>query len=273
MKKIKISTILSMIILIAATIMAIFPFYMMTIMSTRTNQQIITKLYMLPGNQLINNAKMVFESGFLMFYLNSFYIAVSAAVIGVLFSAAAGFAIAKYTFKANRLMQNMILIIMSIPFGVSIVGFLIEMKNLGLSNTHLPMIISAMISPYGVFLFTQFAKDGFPTEIMESARIDGCNEMTIFYKMFLPFTRSAAVTLFLMIFMYSWNNFLTPLVFINKQSMYTIPLGIFALGNQYRQEYGARMFALTLATIPILIIFAVNSKSLIRGLTSGAVKG
>lgn len=273
MKKIKISTIISSIILIISTVMAIFPFYMMMIMSTRTNQQIITKLYMTPGNQMINNAKMVFKSGFLLFYWNSFYIAVASAVIGVLFAAAAGFAISKYTFRFSKVMQSIILVVMSIPFGVSIVGFLIEMKNLGLSNTHLPLIISAMISPYGVFLFTQFAKDSFPTEIMESARIDGCNELKIFFKLFLPFTRSACVTLFLMIFMYSWNNFLTPLVFINKQEMYTIPLGIFALGNQYRQEYGARMFALTLATIPILVIFAINSKSLIRGLTSGAIKG
>lgn len=273
MQKIKISTVLSGMILMASTMMAIFPFYMMMIMSTRTNQQIITKLYLTPGDQLINNAKMVFKSGFLIFYWNSFYIAMVSAIIGVLFAAAAGFAISKYTFRLSGAMQNIILVVMSIPFGVSIVGFLIEMKNLGLSNTHLPMIISAMISPYGVFLFTQFAKDSFPTEIMESARIDGCNELKIFFNLFLPFTRSACVTLFLMIFMYSWNNFLTPLVFINKQEMYTIPLGIFALGNQYRQEYGARMFALTLATIPILIIFAINSKTLIRGLTSGAIKG
>ncbi len=91
--------------------------------------------------------------------------------------------------------------------------------------------------------------------------------------MALPFTTSACVTLFLLIFMYSWNNFLMPLVFVNKANMYTIPLGLFALGNQYRQEYGARMFALTLATIPMIVIFAINSKSLIRGLTAGAIKG
>ncbi|NLC14601.1 MAG: carbohydrate ABC transporter permease [Chloroflexi bacterium] len=273
MRSNRLTSVISGLILGAATIIAVFPFYLMLVMATRSNQQIITQFYLLPGNQVINNAKMVFESGFLVFYWNSFYVATLSAMFGVFISATAGFALAKYRFRCNRAIQRFVLIVMSILFGVSIVGFLIEMRTIGWSNTHLPLIVSAMISPYGVFLITQFAKDGFPDEIMESARIDGAGEISIFFQFFMPFTRSACVTLFLLVFMYSWNNFLTPLVFINDQSMYTIPLGIFALGNQYRQEYGARLFALALGTIPILAIFAFNSKSLIRGLTAGAVKG
>lgn len=273
MEKNKISRIVSYIVLSIVTIISVFPFYMMIIMSTRENQEIVTKLNLFPGTHLIDNAEMVIKSGFFLFYWNSFYIAIISSVLGVLISAMAGFALAKYQFKLNKFFSNFVLLVMMIPFGVSIVGFLIEMRTFGWSNTHLPLIIAGMISPFGVYLLAQFAKDGFPTEIMESARIDGCSEPMIFFKFFLPITRAACLTLFLLIFIYSWNNFLIPLVFITKQNMYTIPLGIFAVGNQYRQEYGARLFALTLSTIPMLVIFAVNSKNLIRGLTAGAIKG
>lgn len=273
MKKINVTKIIAYTVLILVTIVSVFPFYMMCVMSTRENQEIVTTLFLYPGTHLIDNAKMVFASGFLRFYFNSFYIAVISSIVGVLISAMAGFALAKYRFKGSKVFFNLVLLVMMIPFGVSIVGFLIEMKSFGWSNTHLPLIIAGMISPYGVFLLTQFAKDGFPTEIMESARLDGCSEPTIFFKFFIPFTRAACLTLFLLLFIWSWNNFLIPLVFITKQEMYTIPLGIFAVGNQYRQEYGARLFALTLSTIPMLIIFAINSKNLVRGLTAGAIKG
>lgn len=263
----------SYIILAIVTFVAVFPFYLMVIMCTRDSQEIITKIYLLPGANLLKNAAMVISSGFFLFYWNSFYIAVLSAALGVFISALAGFALAKYDFRLKGAFQNFVLLVMMIPFGVAIVGYLIEMKTFGWTNTHLPLIIAGMISPYGVYLLTQFAKDGFPTEIMESARIDGCSEPRIFFNFFLPFTRAACLTLFLLIFVFSWNNFLIPLVFISKQNMYTIPLGIYAVGNQFRQEYGARLFALTLSTIPMLAIFAFNSKRLIRGLTAGAIKG
>jgi cellobiose transport system permease protein len=269
----KISDIISLVILIIISIISIFPFYMMIVMATRESQDVITRLNLFPGRYMLTNAKMVFESGFIRFYWNSFYIAFLAAAFGVLMSAMAGYALAKFEFRLQKPIFNIVLGVMMIPFGVSIIGFLIEMNNFGWSNSHLPLIVSAMVSPYGVFLMSQFMKDGVPKEIIESARIDGSSEAGIFFRHALPLTKAASVTLFLLIFIYSWNNFLIPLVFVNKQTMYTIPLGLFALGNQYRQEYGARMFALMLATIPMLVIFAVNSKSLIRGLTAGAIKG
>jgi cellobiose transport system permease protein len=273
MKRTKVGNFVSMVILIIVTFLSIFPFYMMIIMSTHDSQDVVSKLHILPGAYFLYNAAEVFKSGFMVFYWNSFYIAFLSAALGVLISAMAGFALAKYKFKFQKALFNFVLLVMMIPFGVSIVGFLIEMKSFGWSGTHLPLIIAGMISPYGVFLLTQFAMDGFPSEIMESARIDGCSEPRIFFSFFLPFTRAACITLFLLIFVYSWNNFLIPLVFISNQNLYTVPLGIFALGNQYRQEYGARLFALTLSTVPMITIFAVNSKSLIRGLTAGAIKG
>jgi ABC-type sugar transport system, permease component len=260
-------------LLAIVTALAVFPFYMMLVMSTHESQEVVSRLFLLPGDHFLANGKLVIESGFLRFYWNSFYVAALASTLGVLISALAGFALSKYEFRLRSFFMNFVLLVMMIPFGVSIVGFLIEMRSLGWSNSHVPLIIAGMVSPYGVFLIAQFSKDGFPKEIMESARIDGCNEARIFISFFLPFTKAACFTLFLLIFISSWNNFMIPLIFVTKQKMYTIPLGIFAVGNQYRQEYGARLFALSFSTIPMLIIFALNSKNLIKGLTAGAIKG
>lgn len=273
MTRVKFSTILSYGVLIMVSIAAVFPFYLMTIMSTHSNSEITSSLNLLAGKYLIDNAKAVLATGYLRFYWNSFYIASVSALLGVFFSALAGFALSKYNFKGRNLIINFVLATMMVPFGVSIIGFLIEMKNLGWINTHLPLIVPSICSSYGVFLFTQYMKDGIPFEVIESARIDGCAEFKIFLQMAVPFSRAVCITLFLLIFIYSWNNFLTPLILINKEKMYTIPLGIYMLGNQYRQEYGERLFALVLSTIPMLAVFALNSKSLIRGLTAGAVKG
>ena len=162
---------------------------------------------------------------------------------------------------------------MMIPFGVSIVGFLIEMNAIGLSKTHIPIIISTICSSYGVYMMVQFMEEGIPTEVLESARIDGASEPRIFWSLALPFIKPAALTLFVLLFMNSWNNFLVPLIFINKESMFTVPLGVFTLGNQYSQEYGARMLALAVATIPTLLIYIFNSKYMEQGMTVGAVKG
>ena len=151
MKTNKVGEILSKCILIGITILAIIPFYLMTIMSTHESQDVVTKLHLLPGEYFIHNAEQVFKSGFLRFYWNSFYIAVSAAFIGVLMSAMAGYALSKYQFKLRKAIFNFVILTMMIPFGVSIVGYLIEMRALGLTNTHVPMIVqqwSVIMAPF-----------------------------------------------------------------------------------------------------------------------------
>lgn len=263
----------ALIVLCGISVISLLPFYLMVIMGTHSHSEISTSLQLFVGKHFIDNLKKVWEAGFLRFYFNSFYIAVISAGLAVLFSTLAGFAIAKYEFKGKQFFFNAILATMMIPFGVSIVGFLTEMNALGLSQTHVPIIISTMCSSYGVYMMVQFMKDGIPMEVMESARIDGASEPRIFFNIALPYIKPAALTLFVLLFMNSWNNFMVPLIFINKQKMFTVPLGIFTLGNQYSQEYGARMLALAVATIPTLLIYIFNSKHMEKGMTLGAVKG
>ena len=112
-----------------------------------------------------------------------------------------------------------------------------------------------------------------PDEIIESGRVDGCREFGIFFRLIMPIIRPALITIFLLFFLWSWNNYMTPLVMISDQKYYTIPLSIALISSEYRTDYAARILALSMGTIPILILFSFGSKYLIRGLVAGSVKG
>ena len=120
---------------------------------------------------------------------------------------------------------------------------------------------------------TSFIGDAIPNEVIESGRIDGCTEYGIFFRISLPFLRPALITLALLSFLWSWNALLVPLVVLNKEALFTLPLGIKSLSTGFRNDYGAQILGLSVGTIPILVFFSFFSKNLISGLSAVAVKG
>lgn len=262
----------SKIVLILVTLISIFPFYMMVIMSTHSSHDIITQINLLPGDSLLHNVRLLADKGFGRFYWNSFYTSLISAAAGTLVSAMAGYALSMFRFRLKGFLTGFVMCTMMIPFGVSIVGYMIEMRAMNLSNTHFPIMICIIVSSYGTYLMLQFMKSNLQVSIVESARIDGAGELRIFFSIVLPYIKASVSTLFLVLFLSSWNNFFVPMVFLNKTELFTLPVGIFTVGNQYNAEYGQKIFSLLLSTVPMLVIFAINSKTLIRGLTAGAVK-
>jgi len=119
----------------------------------------------------------------------------------------------------------------------------------------------------------QFTKGAVPNEVIESARIDGCSEPGIFLKIVVPFIKPAISTTAILIFLWSWNNYLLPLVSINDNKNYTIPLLISTLGSEFTTDFAAQMTAVGFAIIPIIILFIFGSKTFIEGLATGSVKG
>lgn len=261
------------VIMCAATFISIFPFYVMIIMGTHYNEDLFKQIQLLPGTYLLNNLKTVINGNFFRAYWNSFYIAVTATVLAVLVSAMAGYAFAKFRFKGRGVLHGFVLATMMIPQGLGLVAFTMEMKAFGWNQTHLPFIVPWAANVLGVFLMTQSMKDSVPTEILESARIDGCGELRLFFSFVIGLSKPIILTLGLLVFLSSWNNFLIPLVMINKQDMFTIPLAMYSLGAVYRTDYAARVLGLTLGTLPLILLFLFNSKSFIQGLAAGAVKG
>lgn len=263
-----------MLLVILITIVSMFPFYILIIMSTQTNAQIFRGLTLLPGANFITNVKGVVESGeFYRCYGNSLKVSICATFIGVFFAALSGFALAKYNFRFRNQIYAFVLATMMVPGQISTIGFLMEMKAMGFANTHFPLIIGWVTNAFGTYWMTSYQQASVPTELIESARIDGCNEFMIFLRIIIPCITPAIATLAMLCWMWSWNSYMLPLIILSKAAMFTIPLFITTLGTAYSTDYAGRMCGLLMATLPIIIIFAIGSKTFVRGLTSGAVKG
>jgi multiple sugar transport system permease protein/cellobiose transport system permease protein len=265
---------LMMIIMLIITFISLYPFYTMIIMGTYESNELYTGIKFWVGDYLQENFNSLFTRiNFLAYYRNSLFVAISTTVLGILVCSAAGYAIGKYEFRFKKTLFAIILGMLMIPTQFNIVAFVVEMRWLGWTNTHLPLIIPPAANAFGAFWMTQFARNSIPTEVLESARIDGCNEYGIFFRIAMPFMRPAIVTLALLLFLWSWNNFFTPLIILNDNNLYTIPLGIRGLAGQFRNDNAAQILGITLGTIPVLIFFAIFSKNLIQGLSASAIKG
>ncbi len=130
-----------------------------------------------------------------------------------------------------------------------------------------------MANAFSVFWMTQYIKDAFPYELIESGRIDGCSDMGIFLRMALPIIKPAIFTLSVISFLQSWNNYLLPMIMINDPKKFTVPLVIASIGNMFVADYGARLLAVAAGILPIMIVFILFSRQITEGLASGAVKG
>jgi ABC-type glycerol-3-phosphate transport system permease component len=271
MKKIK--AVLIGILLIVISFISLIPFWLMFSMSTYKSEMIFQGNPLFPSDFFGENIKTVFASNFVQSYANSFIISGTVMLLSVLICSMVGYAMNVYTFKAKKFMYSMIMLTMMVPTQIGIIGYMIEMRNVKLNNTLLPMIFVWLASGLGAYWMTSFIQSALPKELVESARIDGANEFKIFFNIAFPCIRPGLLTLCLLQFLWSWNSYMYPLVFINKQDNYTIPIFIKSLASAYRTDYGAQLCGLTLSTIPVLILFTVGSKSFIKGLTAGAVKG
>jgi multiple sugar transport system permease protein/cellobiose transport system permease protein len=161
---------------------------------------------------------------------------------------------------------------MMIPGQISILGFVIEMRNLNLINSLFPLILTWGASSYGVYFMMQYMKNGIPLSLVESARIDGCGEFMTYCMIGLPMIKPAVGALSMLVFLWSWNSLLLPSTLINQSSHFTIPIGIQTLATAYTQNWGARAGALAIAIIPIMFIFIAGSKYFIHGISAGAIK-
>lgn len=272
-KRFHISHIPVYLVIFIFSVVALFPFYVMLIMGTYKNEDLFTGLHLLAGNYLGENMKTILATDFLLYYRNSLIVATAATIGSVLISALTGFVFAKFHFKGKNFLFLVVLGSIMVPQQVGLIGFVVEMKWFGIVNSFLPLIFPAWASPFGVFWMRQYIGSSVPDELMESATLDGCGVLRCFWSIILPVIKPALITLFLLFFLWNWNDYLTPLVILSNQKLFTIPLSINLIGQLYRNDYAARILSLAVATLPVLIMFALGSKYLIKGLVAGSVKG
>lgn len=255
------------------TVISLFPFYVMVMMSTYYSEDIFKQLPLLPSSYLFNNLETVFKTNFLKVYANSLTVSLASVLLGVFTSTLIGYAVAKFHFKLRRILTYFIIITMMVPAQVGLIGYIIEMRHMGFGNTLMPVILTWSAWSFGAFFMIQFIRDTVPNEIIECARIDGASEPGILFRIVFSLIKPGISTLSTLVFLWSWNNYLLPLVTINNSKWFTLPVFISTLGIVHRTDYGARMAALCIATLPVLLIFLLGSRTFIKGLTAGAIKG
>lgn len=263
---------LLLILLCTLVVITIIPFYSMFVMSTYSSYKLFS-FNGLPSNYLMENFKTIAGTKMNVFFKNSLIMAAASVVFGGLSCTMCGYGLAKYNFKGRKTLLKVVILTMMIPSQLSLVAYVWEMRVMGLNNTLIPSIIPFLFMGFGAFWMNQYIGGAIPNEIIESARVDGAGEITIFIKLVLPLITPAIMTLSLLIFVWSWNGFLIPLITINKPELYSLPLGIASFNGMYQTDNGAKILALSLATLPVILVYLFASNRLIGGLTMGAVKG
>ncbi|WP_427366632.1 carbohydrate ABC transporter permease [Candidatus Caldatribacterium saccharofermentans] len=206
-------------------------------------------------------------------YLNSIVYTVLLTTLSVFFCSLAGFAFAKYRFALQKPLFAIVLAALIVPFQVVLIPLYVTITKLGWMNTYYALVVPFMASPFGIFLMRQFMVTSIPTEIIESARIDGCSELGIFLKIVLPLSQPALGAFAIYQFVFSWNSFLWPLIVLNETSKYTLPIGLQSLfGIFYLKEFGILMAGSALMIVPVVTVFVFMQRYFVSGLTVGAVK-
>ena len=180
-----------------------------------------------------------------------------------------------YKFPGREKLFSLMLSTMMVPFLVLVIPWFIVISRLGWLNELKALIIPGAVTAFGIFWMRQYIAGNIPPELLDAARIDGCHEFTLFFRVVAPLLSPAYGALGIMTFMGSWNNFFYPMLVLKRPEVMTLPLALqFLRGDPYRGgDYGVLMFGTAAVMLPILIVFWAASRRFISGLTAGAVKG
>lgn len=224
-------------------------------------------------NAAANYAEVWGESyNFGMYYLNSIKITLIATCLQILIAAAGAYGFTKVSFKGRDQIFLLYLATMMIPSQVTVTSQFVIMQKLKLYNTHLGLILLTAFSVYGVFMLRQ-AMLSIPNSLSESAKIDGAGHFRIFWQIMLPMLKPQIATLAILKFVWTWNDYQTPLIFLSKRELFTIPLGMKMFASSNGSYYSLIMAAAVSATLPLILIFLMGQRYIIDGIATGAVKG
>ena len=212
------------------------------------------------------------ELPFSLWFFNTILVAVMVTVGTVFIDALAAYAFAKKQFWGRDFLFGMMLATIMIPGALLLIPAFLITNELGLLNSYGGLIIPSLANVLGVFLLRQFMQT-IPEELEHAARIDGCSDFGVFWRIILPLSAPALATLSIVVFSSQWNNLVWPLVVLNDKDLYTLPLGLALLRSEFQVNYGITSAAAFLSVVPLLIVFIFLQRYFLEGLTVGAVKG
>lgn len=257
------------------TLLSILPFWILLCNATRSVEQIRQGLSLIPSDSLAHNWSVLMNQGFNVWQGmgNSFFIAACSTILTVYFSAMGAYAFTAYNFRGKKLLFGTMVGLIMIPPQISMIGFYQFMMKLGLLNSFVPLILPAIAAPNTVFFLVEYMETVYQPDYADAARLEGASELHIFHRIMLPIMKPGLATMAIFAFVASWNNFLMPLILINDQTKYTLPMLVQLLtANMYRTEFGAMYLGIGLTVIPLIIIYLVLSRYIIGGVTAGGIK-
>ncbi|HAJ94910.1 MAG TPA: carbohydrate ABC transporter permease [Actinobacteria bacterium] len=252
-----------------------YPIFLMFLTSLKENKEIFTNPYGLPHVFTLDGyIKLLKISNYGIYFRNSIIVTVVSISLILVISSLAAYVLAKYRFSGKRFIYFYFIAGLIIPIKLGTIGLLQIMIRIHLFDNIMSLIIIyiAMGIPFGVFILTDFIRM-VPEELSNSARIDGCSEPKIFYKIVVPLLRPALSAVAIINFIPIWNDFWFPLVFIRSDNMKTVPLATALLYGQYETNFGLIFAVLSMASLPVIVFYLILSRQFISGLTSGALKG
>jgi len=250
------------------------PFYFMFVFATQSR----TEIFSVPpplwfGDQLLDNLAILTKR--IPFWRSlgwSLYVALASTALTLLFCSMGGYAFAMFEFRFKKALFALVMGTMMLPSFMSMIPTFMVMDALGWIDEPRALYIPGAASAFGIFLMRQYVSSAVPRELVEAARMDGCSELGIYARIVLPLLKPALGTLGLITFIASWNNFIGPLVVMRSPEHYTLPLALRSMQSPVDTEWGALMAGSAIATLPLIVLFALASRQLIAGLTAGAVK-
>lgn len=268
------------IVLYIGSIVFLVPFLFMVIGSFKEEAEIFTL-----------NPTLLPEQGFRLKYyfgifdwikfwrvlFNTVFVSTVAALIGIYLCSLGGYGFAKFRFAGRNALFIVLLSTMMIPYQIRVVPQFIIIKWIGWLNTYYALIVPGVVNAFGIFLMRQYIQ-AIPDELIDSARIDGCSALQIYHAIILPLIKPGLIVLGFIYFTATWNDFLWPLVVLNEEEMFTLPVALASLLGGDSARFGLIPTAIYLAgcvmgTIPVLIVFLVLQRWIIRGILTGALKG
>ena len=277
-RQLKLSRFVVYLILIFLSVLSLFSFYMLIVNASRSNADLQGGFRLLPSNYFFKNLKNAWTDASINVprgMLNSFIIAACTAVLSTYFSALTAYGIHAYDFKLKKVAFTFIMAVMVIPNQVSAVGFYQMCVKLGWTNNYLPLILPGIAAPIVFFYMKQYMESVLPMEIVDAARVDGSGEFRTFNTIILPMLKPALAVQLIFTFVESWNNYFIPALLLDKAEMKTVPLMIAQLrsADYSKFDMGKVYMFILLAILPVVVVYIFLSKSIIKGVTAGSVKG
>jgi raffinose/stachyose/melibiose transport system permease protein len=254
----------------------LFPFFIMILTSLKSQGDVISRgVFALPKKIVLKNFVRAWHTGqFSVFYRNSLLISLVKVPAGIFVASMAAYPLAKYRFRIRDSLFLFFLAGIGIPIHVTLLPLSLLLKHIGLLDTlaglFFPYIAFGL--PFQIMVCRGFFR-GIPTELVDSARLDGCTEFRIYWNIILPLAKPAIAALFIIDFLATWNEFLMALIFIHSDKWKTIPLGLMLFQGQFGTSYPLINAGVLLSILPVLIIYILLQQYFVSGITTGALKG